>query len=193
MCWKDLYFNEALGRACKSNGCTNLFMILAVSLSVFFLVVAIVLFHSVCCVCRSIHLLLMWNVSGAHFYLSLSCTKMKAPSKQRQFCQVVRVHTCPLRTPLQLQYTSIHLLSITIYLMKGHFRVFGLWEEAGGPGGDSCRHREDMPIWLHSGTESRYLPLHHYHTLLCFKPVFCISLLNPISGTFYFVVRFLEF
>lgn len=35
---------------CKSNGRTNLFMILAVSLSVFFLVVAIVLFHSVYCV-----------------------------------------------------------------------------------------------------------------------------------------------
>lgn len=193
MCWKDLYFNEALCRACKSNGCTNVFMIWAVSLSVFCLVVAIVLFHSVYCLCRSLHMLLMLNISGAQFKLSLSCTKTKASSKQRQFCKVVRAHTCPLCTPVQLQHTSFHLLSITIYLMKGHLWVFGLWEEAGRPGGDPCRHRVDMPIWLHTGPESRYYPLHHYHTILCCKPVFCICqvvLLNPISGIFYFVVRF---
>lgn len=118
MCWKDLYFNEALGRACKSNGCTNLFMILAVSLSVFFLVVAIVLFHSVYCVCLwSLRLLLMWNISGADFYRSLSCTKMKAPSKSKQFCKAVRVHACPLCTPSQLQYTSFLFYYLSPFIL----------------------------------------------------------------------------
>lgn len=35
---------------CESNGCANLFMISAVSLSVFYLVLVIVLFNSVYCV-----------------------------------------------------------------------------------------------------------------------------------------------
>lgn len=76
---------------CKSNGQTNLFMILAVSLAVFFLVVALY-----CFIVYIVYilLLLLWNTSFTHFYLEFkynkdiiigTCARLK--QRRLQSCQ----------------------------------------------------------------------------------------------------------
>lgn len=167
MCWKDLYFNEALGRACKSNGCTNLFMILAVSLSVFFLMVAIALFQSVYCVCWSLHLLslteLHQNESSETCFASLVLGN-------------IRVHFAPL---LYHHFSYEGSLANLWTLGRSWRTWWGPMQTRGGHA-NLTPHRN----WVQVLTTTPLL----YPTLL----QTCLLLISAETsgGTFYFFVRF---